>query len=199
MKRVFQDITNVFRKNIKLTVHKTSRRTKLLRWLYEVVCEFKYTTHTYALAVHIIDRYTQPCDYQLLGISSLFVSAKIEETVLQPLKEYSNVTCNSYTKEDILNMERNILLHFDFTFRFILPLSYLKLDHLENGVINQKRSLFLLSAIICWMMEKEEAATYWVYEESRRVALEIVRGRGVEESLKFYIEKGGLKLEDLFK
>jgi hypothetical protein len=38
-----------------------------------------------------------------------------------------------------------------------------------------------------------------VHEENRRMVLKVVHEKRVEEGLKFHIEKGGFKLENLFE
>ncbi|KAM0678800.1 G2/mitotic-specific cyclin-B1 [Binucleata daphniae] len=187
MKSVLTNITNFCKndhknipKNIKFTVHKLPKRTKLIRWLFEVCIDFKYSPYTHIRTVTMIDKYTKnrnssideiskmgdknkhnscvdniyqmgdkrkhtgcvdniyqmgdknkhnSCvdnkhdstnnvDLQLVGITVLFICAKIEETHIKNISDYVAVTDYTYSKEDILETEIEILQYFKFNINF---------------------------------------------------------------------------------
>jgi hypothetical protein len=102
-------------------------RSILIDWLVEVHSKFGLKTETLFLTVSIIDRYT--ClrailrnRYQLLGITALFIAAKYEEILYPDIHNFVYVTDCTYTKQEILAMERDVLflLNFDIT----IPSSY---------------------------------------------------------------------------
>ncbi|XP_069477483.1 G1/S-specific cyclin-E2 isoform X2 [Ambystoma mexicanum] len=94
---------------------KPNMRAILLDWLLEV-CEV-YTLHrdTFYLAQDFFDRFmlTQNDIHknmlQLIGISSLFIAAKLEEIYPPKLQEFAYVTDGACSEEDILTMELIIL------------------------------------------------------------------------------------------
>lgn len=199
IKRVFHDITNVTKKNFKLTIHKSSHRKKLIRWLYEVTRDFKYSQGTFALSVYILDFYTQKrgfslTDYQLIGITSLFIGAKIDERVCKHIDEYIKVTDNYVKKEEILNLEKEILEVLDFDIK--IPHSYLHTWYLEN--MSNKYSLVerreILFSTFAYIMEKNTCKNnmYWIYLEGIRESEKILSGLKISEELQFYLENNRL-------
>lgn len=168
--------------NIKITVHRVNKRTKLLRWLYEVVSDFEYTPYTFILTVAIIDKYKKMSDYQLLGTVALFIAAKIEECECKHVNEYVEVTDNAYTAEDILRMEIDIMMFFNFSFNFVLPHSFLK-DQLEADVF------YVTFVVVCYVLEKE-SNMYHAMEGSKKIMADINEVRiNKDKELNFYFER----------
>jgi cyclin A len=52
---------------------------------------------------------------QLVGISALFIAAKYEEIYPPELYEYATTTDNTYSNEDIMNMESQIIWALNFS------------------------------------------------------------------------------------
>lgn len=63
---------------------------------------------------------------QLVGLASLFISAKYEEIYYVGVRELANISANTYTKEEILSMERTILRKLDYRFLKPYPLHFLR-------------------------------------------------------------------------
>ncbi|AFN83761.1 G2/mitotic specific cyclin 1 [Encephalitozoon romaleae SJ-2008] len=197
MKRVFQDITNVSRKNIKLTIHKSSHRRKLVKWLYEVMDDFGYSQVTFSTAVFILDKYTETRGldlgkYQLVGISALFLSAKIEEKRCKGIEDYVHVTDNTYSKEEILDKEVEMLEIFGFNLMFRLPHSFLKERYLEkaSGKYTVKQSQEIFFCAFSYVLEKNicGSSMYWIYLEGVKEAEKILSGNEIDAGLRFYLE-----------
>lgn len=197
MKRAFQDITNVVRKNIKLTVHKSTHRKKLLKWLYEVINDFGYSQVTFSIAVFILDKYTEVkgldlTKYQLIGVSALFISAKIEEKQCKRIEDYVHVTDNSYSKQDILKKEMEMLESFDFDLMFKLPHTFLKHWYLEKVsekyTIHHRQEIFFCA--FSHIIEKNTCGSnmYWIYLEGAREAEKVLEGCEIDPDLRFYLE-----------
>jgi hypothetical protein len=94
----------------------------LIDWLIGVHMEFKLVHETLFLAVHMIDKYLESkpitrTRLQLLGITALFSSSKYEEIYPPEINKFVNITDKAYTKNEILQMEKELLdvLHFDVT------------------------------------------------------------------------------------
>lgn len=95
-------------------------RAILVDWLSDVVQEYKMHQETLHLAVSLVDRTlsrfrTNRDRLQLIGTTAMMISAKYEEIYPPELKEFIYLTDDTYTAEQILQMERVILneLHFD--------------------------------------------------------------------------------------
>ncbi|KAI8909777.1 cyclin-like protein [Gorgonomyces haynaldii] len=96
------------------------RRTLVL-WLIEVHQEYALVQETLYLCVNLLDRMSsivhfQRQEYQLLGITCLWVAAKIEENHgrVPSLKKLIYICCNSYRQKDFIHMERLILQKLGF-------------------------------------------------------------------------------------
>mmetsp|Transcript_27954 Transcript_27954/g.70140 ORF Transcript_27954/g.70140 Transcript_27954/m.70140 type:complete len:374 (-) Transcript_27954:96-1217(-) len=92
----------------------------LLDWLNEVNQEYNLQTETLFLTKNYIDRYLslQPCTrerLQLLGMACLLISAKFEEILSPSLDDLVYICDHAYTKDQIIQMEVNVLntLNFD--------------------------------------------------------------------------------------
>jgi cyclin A len=94
----------------------------LVDWLIEVSEEYKLVPDTLYLTVSYIDRYlsanpTSRHKLQLLGVSCMLIASKYEEVCPPQVEEFCYITDNTYTREEMLSMERKILtfLNFDMT------------------------------------------------------------------------------------
>lgn len=90
-------------------------RAILLDWLIEVCEVYKLHRETYYLALDYLDRYlatkvsiSKTC-LQLIGITCLFIAAKVEEIYPPKLSEFAYVTDGACNEEDILKQELVIL------------------------------------------------------------------------------------------
>lgn len=98
-------------------------RTILLDWLIEVCEVYRLHRDTYYLAQDFVDRYlTKSSDLpksqlQLLGITALFLAAKMEEIYPPKLSEFAYVTDGACQESEILDKELSILtaLNWDLT------------------------------------------------------------------------------------
>ncbi|KAK4297342.1 hypothetical protein Pmani_030222 [Petrolisthes manimaculis] len=90
-------------------------RAILLDWLTEVCEVFKFHRETYYLATDYIDRYLTVTEnvpkqqLQLIGITCLFIAAKIEEIYPRNLSEFAYVTDGACLENEILEKELVIL------------------------------------------------------------------------------------------
>lgn len=90
-------------------------RAILLDWLIEVCEVYKLHRETYYLALDYLDRYLSTnisiskTYLQLIGITCLFIAAKVEEIYPPKLSEFAYVTDGACREEDILKQELIIL------------------------------------------------------------------------------------------
>lgn len=94
---------------------KPRMRAILLDWLNEVCEVYKLHRETYYLALDYLDRYLSSnvsiskTFLQLIGITCLFIAAKVEEIYPPKLSEFAYVTDGACSEEDILQQELVIL------------------------------------------------------------------------------------------
>ncbi|KAK2390372.1 mitotic cyclin a2-type [Trifolium repens] len=97
-------------------------RAMLIDWLVEVAEEYRLLPDTIFLAVNYLDRYLSGKAMnrqrlQLLGVSCMMIAAKYEEICAPKAEEFCYITDNTYSKEQVLDMESSVLnfLKFEMT------------------------------------------------------------------------------------
>lgn len=94
-------------------------RAILVDWLVDVHLKFKLLAETLFLTVNLIDRYlsvkqVQRSRLQLVGVSAMLITTKYEEIYPPTVKDFVYITDNAYTKDEVLEMECDILQTLDF-------------------------------------------------------------------------------------
>ncbi|PIN15384.1 G2/Mitotic-specific cyclin A [Handroanthus impetiginosus] len=94
-------------------------RGVLIDWLIEVAEEYKLLPETLFLTVSYIDRYLSTNAInrqrlQLLGVSSMFIASKYEEISPPDVEDFCYITDNTYTKQEIVKMEADVLKSLRF-------------------------------------------------------------------------------------
>lgn len=95
-------------------------RAILLDWLIEVCEVYKLHRETYFLAVDYLDRFLfskkniQKTHLQLIGITCLFIAAKVEEIYPPKIGEFAYVTDGACAESDILHQELILLQALDW-------------------------------------------------------------------------------------
>lgn len=109
MQTVQQDVNN-------------SMRSILVDWLVEVAQEYKLVSETLFLAINYIDRFLSSevaprRKLQLVGITCMLVAAKYEEIYAPQIEDFCYITDNTYTRDEVLAMEQQVLgaLSFELT------------------------------------------------------------------------------------
>jgi len=82
----------------------------LIDWLSEVTEEYKLTLTTLFLTVNYIDRILEACQVprtklQLLGVSCMLIASKFEEIHPPLVDDFVYITDNTYSREEILQIE----------------------------------------------------------------------------------------------
>ncbi|KAJ7965561.1 Cyclin [Quillaja saponaria] len=91
----------------------------LIDWLVEVAEEYKLLPDTLYLSVSYIDRFLSMIvvnrqKLQLIGVSSMLIASKYEEINPPHVEEFCYITDNTYTKEELVKMEADILKSLKF-------------------------------------------------------------------------------------
>ncbi|KAK6267978.1 hypothetical protein QUC31_012138 [Theobroma cacao] len=96
-----------------------SMRGILVDWLVEVSEEYKLVPDTLYLTVYLIDwflsqNFIERQRLQLLGITCMLIASKYEEICAPRVEEFCFITDNTYTREEVLKMESQVLKYFGF-------------------------------------------------------------------------------------
>ncbi|KAL4199437.1 hypothetical protein AMTRI_Chr03g51110 [Amborella trichopoda] len=91
----------------------------LIDWLVEVAEEYKLVPDTLYLTVYLIDRFlsgnlVERQKLQLLGVTCMLLASKYEEICAPSVADFCYTTDNTYSKEEVLNMETRILNYLKF-------------------------------------------------------------------------------------
>ena len=148
-----------------MTVRQTDINEKmriiLVNWIIEVHFKFHLLSETLFICINIIDRYLSKKDInrkylQLLGVTSLFIACKYEEVYAPSSKDLIFMTDNAYKKEEMIQMEGDILsiLQFDLCYptslRFLeIYKYYLKLDELNFYRCSYLNEICLINYNLC--------------------------------------------------
>jgi hypothetical protein len=96
-------------------------REILVDWLVEVQGQFKLLQETLFSTVDIVDRYLAKegkrvvkKHLQLLGVTAMFVAAKVEEVYAPSLSDFVWITDQAYTEAEIKRMEIKVIGALDF-------------------------------------------------------------------------------------
>jgi len=124
----------------------SSMRAILLDWLVDVHIRFKLLPETFFLTVNIIDRYLQYQQVkkhilQLVGVTAAFIASKYEEIYPPEVKDFSYITDNAYTKEEVLLMEQKILKTLEFNLN--IPSSNRFLQYFTKQMKSNKKVICL--------------------------------------------------------
>ncbi|KAK6160642.1 hypothetical protein DH2020_004023 [Rehmannia glutinosa] len=91
----------------------------LIDWLVEVAEEYNLLSDTLYLTVSYVDRFLSTNAVnrqrlQLLGVSSMLIASKYEEISPPHVEDFCYITDNTYTKEDVVKMEADVLKSLKF-------------------------------------------------------------------------------------
>ena len=94
-------------------------RAILVDWLIDVHHRFKFKDETLYQTILIIDTYLtkspiKRTKLQLLGIAALLIACKSQEIYYPHMNEFIDITDNAYNKNELIEMEENILKVLNF-------------------------------------------------------------------------------------
>uniref|UniRef100_A0A0W0F033 Cyclin-like domain-containing protein n=1 Tax=Moniliophthora roreri TaxID=221103 RepID=A0A0W0F033_MONRR len=100
-------------------------------WLIELQERFRLLPETLFLCLNLIDRFLSArvvslARLQLVGVTCMFLAAKVEEIVCPSAQEFLAQTEASYTLSDVFNAEKYILKTLDYNVNFANPVHFLR-------------------------------------------------------------------------
>ena len=103
----------------------------LTDWLIQVHSRFRLLPETLFLCVNIIDRFLSArvvslAKLQLVGITCMFIAAKVEEIVAPSASNFLYCADSSYTESEILQAERYVLKTIDWNLSYPNPIHFLR-------------------------------------------------------------------------
>ncbi|XP_072520854.1 cyclin-O [Salminus brasiliensis] len=118
-------------------------RCKLVSWLLAVYKHFSLSFESCCLAVNIMDRFLATTSvaadcFQLLGITALLIATKHVEVCSPRIKQLLSLCCNSFSREQLCNLECLILLRLNF--RLAAPTLAFFLDYFISKELSWHRS-----------------------------------------------------------
>jgi len=108
-------------------------RAVLVDWLVEVQIQFKLLQETLFATINILDRYlavegssVDRNSLQLIGVTSMFLAAKVEEVYAPAISDFVYISDNAYNEEQIKKTELKILRALNFNMFQPISLHFLR-------------------------------------------------------------------------
>jgi len=116
------------------TLINESCRSLVIDWLVDVSMQYKLSDDTLFLSVKLLDMYIaakkiNTKEFQLIACGALFIASKFEEIYPPEIRDFCFIMNNAYSRNDILNIEYEILKTLDFDILCVSPLVFLKRFH----------------------------------------------------------------------
>ncbi|KAL5681521.1 hypothetical protein ACJX0J_007906, partial [Zea mays] len=129
----------------------------LVDWLVEVAEEYKLVADTLYLAISYVDRFLSVNalgrdKLQLLGVASMLIAAKYEEISPPHPEDFCYITDNTYTKEELLKMESDILKLLKFELGNPTIKTFLR-RFTRSAHEDKKRSILLMEFLGSYLAE----------------------------------------------
>jgi len=126
-------------------------RAILVDWLVEIHIKFRLLPETLYLTVNLMDRYLEKVPVtkqklQLVGITALLIASKYQEIYPPELRDFVNAADKTYTRDEILEMEGDMLRTMNFT--LTVPTSLTFLERFVRLANLDKKSTFYCHYII---------------------------------------------------
>ncbi|GFS28642.1 hypothetical protein TNIN_41661 [Trichonephila inaurata madagascariensis] len=114
-------------------------RGVLVDWLVQVHLRFHLLQETLYMTISILDRFLQSdkvkrSQLQCAGVTAMFIASKYEEMYAPDISDFVYITDSTYSKVDILKMEKIILRSLDFNLSKPLPLHFLRRNSKAGNV-----------------------------------------------------------------
>ncbi|KAF2544826.1 hypothetical protein F2Q70_00020003, partial [Brassica cretica] len=93
--------------------------------------EYTLVPDTLYLTVYLIDwflngNYMERNRLQLLGVTCMLIASKYEEIFAPRVEEFCSITDNTYTRDQVLEVENQVLAHFSFQIYTPTPKTFLR-------------------------------------------------------------------------
>lgn len=137
-------------------------RAILVDWLVEVAMEYRLCSDTLHLTVALLDRFLSVVpvgrdQLQLAGIACMWAAAKYEEIYAPSAREFCFITDNTYTPQQLVQMEALVLS--GLSFRLTLPTAKAFLRRYLQASAADER-LHYLAGFLCEVSMMDEAGLH---------------------------------------
>lgn len=130
-------------------------RRILVAWMFEICSSYKFSDSTYYTSIMLLDYFSLKTDfhinktnYQLVGIGCLLIASKLESvhtfSIIHLLDLCKNGNIDTYTKKEVLEMEKIILRSSQFDLIFPNISNYYSV-YLEDIEEEEKKIKFYLT------------------------------------------------------
>ena len=141
---------NIF-KNQDIKSINERHRGVVVEWLSYINHYFNQSNETLFMCINIMDRYISKKKisldiYQLVGISSYLIASKYEDTDIPSIDELIYISKNIYTHNDIVSMEKEILVALNFDIFSVSSYQFYSYFYFISSINNKK--LFHLGHLI---------------------------------------------------
>ncbi|CAG7899729.1 unnamed protein product, partial [Brassica rapa] len=131
----------------------------LINWLIEVHFKFHLMHETLYLTMNLLDRYlsqvpVQKNEMQLIGLTALLLASKYEDYWHPRIKDLISISAESYTRQQILGMERIMLKQLKFRLNEATPYVFM-LRFLKAARSNKKLEQLAFYLIELCLVEYE--------------------------------------------
>ncbi|GKT34335.1 Cyclin like protein, partial [Aduncisulcus paluster] len=132
-------------------------RSILIDWISEVHTNFKLPNEALFLSVQICDRFLSSKKQvvrrrlQLLGIASLVIASKFEDSYTQSIDKFVYMTDGAFTRDELVQMEKVILTTLRFSLSFPTSITFLRRYAKIAELSHPQRYLSFLIAELCLM------------------------------------------------
>ena len=167
----------------------------LVKWIIQVGEKFKVKPETIHICVQLIDfalivkgNSINKTNYQLLGVSALFVASKYNEIHTQDAERYVQVCDGQYSLEQMFNMESLILMATEFNLQFPTVIEFADVCAKENELSDGCMTLVKNLSNLCVFdfdlfnkYKKNDLASVVVYLASKIGGAENIRSKDLIE------------------
>ena len=142
--------SNIFKCQNCLEINE-KHRAVVIEWLSYIVCYFSQSNETLFISINIMDRYISQKKitldkYQLVAISSYLIASKYEDTNSPLIDDLIFVSKNIYSQNDIITMEKDILITLNFDIFSVSSYQFFSFFYLISDLNN--KILFCLGHLI---------------------------------------------------
>ena len=129
----------LFFDHLQVILFRAAVRSILIDWLLDVHNKLNFKEETLYMTIYLIDsflakKFIERKKFQLLGVASLLIATKFNEIYVRKIADYALLTANTYTINDILNMEKEITKTLNFNFLVPSPLSFFEIISKKIGI-----------------------------------------------------------------
>ena len=131
---------HLFKKQKSININ---QRTGVINWIISVCERFSLLPETFYLSLNIFDRYLEKNklsqnNLQLISCTSIFIASKYEEIYAPEINDFIFISKHTFSKEEILETEYEILKSLNFDLLTVSPYIFLERFYYISDDLNKK-------------------------------------------------------------